>query len=256
MPFMADYYYLNAENKPAGPHGLEQLQEFRKSGIISGETLVAEAGTQTWIRFSELDSPSSVPVPAAKSGKLALASLICGCLSFCCGLLTGIPAVITGIMALAQKGSSAAQNRTFAVAGIILGCCSLFFTAILAALALPAIGQAMAKAKLMKEMNDARQIHVALVRYADEHGGSFPERMEDAFIQDTAHAGTTAVLLYKPGTQIPRWNYTSGLTTASPHPTVLFESAEEFKTGSRKGKILVSVNGQVDFSGNPDYKHY
>lgn len=249
---MAGYYYLDAENKPVGPHGLEQLQELRKSGAISGETLVAEAGAQTWIRFSELGSLPLVPSP--KPGKLALASLICGVLSFCCGLLTGIPAVITGILSLSQKGPAAAQNRTFALVGIILGCCSLFFTAILASLAVPAFNQAAAKAKLMKEMNDAHQIHAVLVQYAAGHGGSFPARMEDAFAPGSAHAALAA-LLYKPGTQTPRWNYTAGLTTESPHPTVLFESAEEFKTGSRKGKILVSVNGQVDFSGNPDYKH-
>lgn len=74
--------------------------------------------------------------PAAAVGQdqtLAIVSLVCGVLSIvCCGAFTGIPAIITGFMAKNNVDSNPNQygGRGFALAGMILGGISVFFTII------------------------------------------------------------------------------------------------------------------------------
>jgi hypothetical protein len=74
--------------------------------------------------------------PPAASGQdqtLAIVSLVSGILSIvCCGAIAGIPAIITGFMAKNNVDSNPNQygGRGFALAGMILGGVSVFFTII------------------------------------------------------------------------------------------------------------------------------
>lgn len=74
--------------------------------------------------------------PPATSGQdqtLAIVSLVCGILSIiCCGAIAGIPALITGFMAKNNADANPNQygGRGLALAGMILGGISVFFTII------------------------------------------------------------------------------------------------------------------------------
>jgi hypothetical protein len=250
---MADYYYLDAGKNPVGPCPLERLKELHAAGTLNDSTHVAVAGGDSWIPYSQLMAGLANLPPTPQRSRLALASLICGCLSFLCGLLTGIPAVILGILCLVKKGPKHPQTQTFALTGLILGCCSLFFTAILAALAIPAVSAAQSKAVLLKEMNDARSLHVVLLTYANDHEGHYPQTLDELLAQD--YLPDRKLLDLKDSPE-PRWVYNPGLTTESPTEIILFKSSRELRSGSRRGMIFVSVGGRVDFSGNPDYKRY
>ena len=115
----------------------------------------------------------SEPFAQKKKSGLANASLILGIFGLIClGLFTGIPAIICGHIArgnikrepLKYNGAGAA------LAGLILGYCSLVSTiviaAILAALALPAIDGATQRGKASQELSNARQIQLAIQQMA------------------------------------------------------------------------------------------
>jgi hypothetical protein len=77
--------------------------------------------------------------PSPEQG-LAIASLVCGILSFlCCNILTGIPAIILGIMAINKEKSDPQRytGKGMAIGGLVLGGVSvlIFFVYILALLA-------------------------------------------------------------------------------------------------------------------------
>jgi hypothetical protein len=57
---------------------------------------------------------------ARKTNDLAVASLVCGGLSFMVGI-TAIPAIITGHMALSRLKHSNEDGRGLAITGLILG---------------------------------------------------------------------------------------------------------------------------------------
>jgi len=65
--------------------------------------------------------------PSPEQG-LAIASLVCGILSFvCCNILTGIPAIILGIMAINKEKSDPQRytGKGMAIGGIVLGAVSI-----------------------------------------------------------------------------------------------------------------------------------
>jgi len=78
---------------------------------------------------------------AAKTSGWAIASLVCGLLTFfTCGI-TGILAVIFGIIALVEisKSSGAIKGKVLAVTGIILPAVIIIFMMILAAVSIPVL---------------------------------------------------------------------------------------------------------------------
>lgn len=118
---------------------------------------------------------------APATSSLAIWSLVLGILSFCGGCITGVPAIILGILALARinKPPAALKGQGLAIAGLVTGAVgTLFGTAILAALLLPAVAQARAKAHEAVCLNNVKQIMVASHQYAAENSDTLPQSLD------------------------------------------------------------------------------
>lgn len=78
-------------------------------------------------------SVAPLPNEQCQSIGTAVASLVCGILSyFCCGLLS-IPAIVTGHMALGRlrRGEMPENGRGYAMAGLVLGYLNLALFALI-----------------------------------------------------------------------------------------------------------------------------
>jgi prepilin-type processing-associated H-X9-DG protein len=123
------------------------------------------------------------PMPKRETPGIAIASLVCGILSWvCAGPLAAIPAVITGHMALGRikRSAGALGGRGMAIAGLILGYASivvmiaaivLFFTFVA-----PAMREEAFKTACRVNLH---QIGTACTVYAAEHNGRYPERLSE-----------------------------------------------------------------------------
>jgi prepilin-type processing-associated H-X9-DG protein len=125
------------------------------------------------------------PMPKKETPGIAIASLVCGILSWVCvGLLAAIPAVITGHMALGRikRSAGALGGRGMAIAGLILGYISIVATVVLLvlffALLVPAMKEEASKTSCR---NNLHQIGMACQMYAQSHNGAFPERLSQLY---------------------------------------------------------------------------
>lgn len=114
--------------------------------------------------------------PPQTSGK-AVASLICGLLSFVTCIFTGIPAFILGIWGLSDIGKSDGRltGKGMAITGMITGAMgsSITVIGILVALLLPAVSAARDAARRVQTMNNLKIIAMAIQGYEVDHG-QFP----------------------------------------------------------------------------------
>lgn len=125
--------------------------------------------------------PISGASAAPATSTLAVWSLVLGVLSFCGACITGVPAIILGILALAKmnKPPAALKGQGLAIAGLVTGAVgTLFGTAILAGLLLPAIAQTRAKAREVVCLNNVKQIMLASHQYADANNGTLPQSFD------------------------------------------------------------------------------
>jgi len=125
------------------------------------------------------------PLPKRKTPGIAIASLICGILSWVCvGLLAAIPAVITGHMALGRikRSAGALGGRGMAIAGLVLGYTSIVVMTVLIVLVftlvVPAIKEEASKTACMANL---KMIGMACQMYAADHDGAFPERLSQLY---------------------------------------------------------------------------
>ena len=123
----------NAPFQPSSPFGNAE-QPFNPP-MQQAEWNPPPAPVSEW-QNQDLGANTPFQPPPAASGQdqtLAIVSLVCGILSIiCCGAIAGIPAIITGFMAKNNVDSNPNQygGRGFALAGMILGGISVFFTII------------------------------------------------------------------------------------------------------------------------------
>ena len=125
------------------------------------------------------------PMPKRETPGIAIASLVCGILSWVClGLLAAIPAVITGHLALGKikRAAGALAGRGLALAGLILGYTSIVvqIAAIVLFLAIlvPAMKEESSKYACLRQLD---QIGTACNVYAAEHNGRYPERLSELY---------------------------------------------------------------------------
>jgi prepilin-type processing-associated H-X9-DG protein len=125
------------------------------------------------------------PLPKRKTPGIAIASLVCGILSWvCAGPLAAIPAVITGHMALGRikRSAGALGGRGLAIAGLILGYASIVVMTVLLVLiftlVVPAIKEEASKTACMANL---KMIGMACQMYAADHDGAFPERLSQLY---------------------------------------------------------------------------
>jgi len=142
-----DFYYLNAEQQPVGPMGLESIRKLVDVGIVDAGVQVCPAGEQEWKPLPEWGEPATasvgpprVPPPprshpsasvaraAASSpvlpGWFPLASMIAGITAILTlfssipvlSILLAAPALTLGILAIRQN---VIRNNPFTVTGIV-----------------------------------------------------------------------------------------------------------------------------------------
>jgi prepilin-type processing-associated H-X9-DG protein len=125
------------------------------------------------------------PMPKRETSGTAIASLICGILSWVCvGLLAAIPAVITGHMALGKikRSAGALAGRGMAIAGLILGYASIVALIVLLVLFFALVGPALKEiASKSACMAHLHRIGTACNAYAAEHNGRYPERLSELY---------------------------------------------------------------------------
>jgi hypothetical protein len=112
-----------------------------------------------------------------KNTGMAVTSLVLGILSCVCfGLLAGIPAIILGHIAYchARKHPDQYGGAGLAIAGFVTGYASVFMTFILAAMLLPALAAAKAKAQRVNCVNQMMQIGVAARLWEGDHSDRYP----------------------------------------------------------------------------------
>ncbi len=192
------YYIIGADQKEYGPITKEQLEQWIAEGRVDAQSGIRTEGSQEWrsaadfpefaanfpvatyapggegVASSSAGTPVSFP---ARTGGLPIASLVLGIVSMLCiGPFTGIPAIITGHMALGRirRSGGAQKGQGLATAGLILGYVSLLWIPIHAAMVLPALVRAKARAQQINCMNNLHHIGSAYTTWARDHRGRFP----------------------------------------------------------------------------------
>ena len=131
--------------------------------------------------------PALNQVSLPRTAGIAITSLVLGILALSCfSVLTGIPALILGIMALNKinKSTGMLTGKGLGIAGIVMGSISIallpFVLAINAALILPAVSNARAKAVEVQCMSNVRQCTLVCQTYAKEHDTALPDSWDAA----------------------------------------------------------------------------
>jgi Domain of unknown function (DUF4190)/GYF domain 2 len=188
------YKLIGSDGREYGPVSLDRIQQWVAEGRINARTQVQAAGSEGWLRATQIPEISSML--AARSGApgalsapppgstdaprkgLAVTSLVLGILSFLTCILTGIPAIICGHIALSRARREPAQygGPGMALAGLILGYVSLVMLplVIVPAMLLPALAHARGQAQSISCINNMKQIGLAYRTWALAHGDEFP----------------------------------------------------------------------------------
>lgn len=149
------YYYLNAEEQPAGPMDLGGIRKLAEAGVVGPEVLVCPAGEKEWKPLARWDEPTirepvppltpPPPRPASVQPKVAVVgapapdypewlSLVAmaagmGSLPSCFLPLIAIPlaivALVAGALILKQP---VGQEKGFALAGVVTGALGIIAT--------------------------------------------------------------------------------------------------------------------------------
>ena len=173
------------QGQQLGPFTLDQLRAALAGGSVVAQDLAWWEGAPSWVPVSAVPGISAATAAADDGSALAIWSLILGLLSiFGCVFISGIPAVICGHMSLGRKArAGVATGKGMAITGLVTGYIGTIVMpivlAVLASLALPVFGVAQDRAKATMSLNNARQISIALVMYANSHEDTFPPKLED-----------------------------------------------------------------------------
>jgi type II secretory pathway pseudopilin PulG len=179
---------VNRGGQQLGPFSLDELRAALGSGQISQQDLAWWDGAPVWVQVSQvpglgLATPPISSLPGSQqdpASGLATASLVLGILSLGLFCLAGIPAIICGHMALARQKRAGYRGGGIAIAGLVTGYAGTFLIgmiALLASIAVPVYGQAQERAKLVKSLNNAKQIVEACESYQMAHN-EFPPSLD------------------------------------------------------------------------------
>lgn len=148
-----DYYYIDSENKAAGPVSQEKLQALFDAGTLTPHTKIAAVGSQSWQPiFTVLSEPPPTPpsgseemlppplvaqaapvvIGQTKTDSLAIVSLVLSILALpfnficCLGLPLAIGGVVCGHLSRSRiKKKGGLPGNGLALAGVITGYVSL-----------------------------------------------------------------------------------------------------------------------------------
>jgi prepilin-type processing-associated H-X9-DG protein len=132
-----------------------------------------------------MPAPSAMP----QTSQLAIWSLVLSLLGFFCLFCFGfIPGIITGHMALSRIKASGGTltGEGLAVAGLIIGYIGAFLSviaciAILAGMLLPALAHTRNQSRRATDMNNLKQIGLAVAMYESDHTNQPPSDFQSLF---------------------------------------------------------------------------
>jgi hypothetical protein len=186
------YRILGTDGKEYGPINADVLRQWIAQKRAVATTSVQADGTSDWKPLSafpefadalagskaSLVSGGAIPVTPPVSGpvrtsKLAIASLVSGVLGFLC--LPALAGLVLGVSALVKISKSKGQLRgqALAICGICLSALMLIVI-VPAALLLPALAQAKAKAQRINCISNLKQIGLAARIYSNDNKEIFP----------------------------------------------------------------------------------
>jgi prepilin-type processing-associated H-X9-DG protein len=184
------YKIIGGDGKEYGPVSAAEIRAWLAQGRLNAQSRVKPEGAVDWLPLSELPefkdllAPASAPPPipvasppaVAKVSGLAIASLVLGILGLVTFGLTGIVGIVLGIIALVKVGHSQGRLKGsgLAIAGICVSGFMLLILPVMAAMLLPALAKAKQRAQAINCMNNVKQLNLALIMYASDHGDRLP----------------------------------------------------------------------------------
>lgn len=253
------YKVIGVDGKEYGPISLDQLRQWLAQARVNGDTKVRAEDTADWQLLKTLPALADFfaqPPPImtasgspAKTSGWAITSLVLGIAGFfSCGI-TAIFGLVAGIVGLKKIKQSEGRlsGSGLAIAGIVVSGLMILMLPIFAAMVLPAFAKAKAKAQSISCVNNAKQIALAVIIYADSNTNA-PTAATwcDTILPDL---GSPQVLLCKAGNASDRSHFAynaklSGLEFAqikNPATTVMiFESHGGWNQSGGKELLLTT----------------
>ncbi len=177
--------YIQSQGRQQGPYPLETIRSRLSAGSLDPADLAWHEGLPNWLPLAAIpeavaSGPPALPAtllgtPALPTTSgLAIASLICGLLSFVTAGITSIPAVVCGHLARARIRNSAGTRGGdgMALGGLILGYLMLSFMAlaVLAGITAPLVIRAQKDGARAEAIANAKSTGFALFNFAQDYG--------------------------------------------------------------------------------------
>ncbi|CAN5803546.1 hypothetical protein BH11VER1_BH11VER1_02820 [soil metagenome] len=262
-------YHIARNGQQLGIFSENQIRENLNDGVSQKTDLAWCEGMTDWRSLEELfpesegvSSPPRVlpqtvaPVTLMSSPKnsgLAIASLVCGILSFfTCGL-TGLPGIICGHLALSRIRQSAGTvgGKGIAIGGLVTSYFGFLLIGIfvLAGMAFPAFAKIQEKGKQTLSVSNARQIVVACQLYANEHENRFPDDLEVLLREGIAMDGKIfRDPLSRDSSPVGYDYYGKGKKDTDQADTIILTSKS---SDSRGRKVVARLDGSVGVESPP-----
>lgn len=178
--------------------------------------------------------PSSLPdVAVRRTSGLAIASLVCGLVSFFLFALPSVIAIILGHSARSKikKSEGKLLGKNMALTGLICGYASLFMVAsIVTWVVLDHKESNYNKAaEIAEEVRRGKEIHALVLKYETDHG-KFPDKLSE--LVDQGYVSSLDHLQPENG---GNWIYFQGLTSKSDH--------DKYIIRSQLYKVVIRVDG-------------
>jgi len=189
------YKLLGSDQKEYGPVSVDQFRTWIAQGRANAHSKVQAAGSRGWKPLTEFPefadaleragarkaaadrSKGKEVTPHPKRCGLALTSLVLGCLGSLTFGVTSLVGLVLGIVALVRINKSQGQlgGRGLALAGIVVSAILMLLVPLLTAMTLPALVKYKGGPARLPCVNNVAQLNVALILYASDRKGEFPD---------------------------------------------------------------------------------
>jgi prepilin-type processing-associated H-X9-DG protein len=186
------YRVLGADGKEYGPVPAEAVRQWIAEGRVNPRSQLKPEGAAEWQTVGSIPEFAALFAPApggglaepltgqtgpAKTSRLAVASLVLGILGLLTCGITSLVGLVLGIIGLVKVNRSNGQlsGKGLAIAGICTSALFLLMVPLYAAMLLPALAKAKARAQSISCMNNVKQLSLGVMMYASSGGDKFPK---------------------------------------------------------------------------------